>query len=181
MTLANAPDGFFGMRVSRLVSFGPKGSKDVWEEVGYLSPDAFRFVPKDPNAIQTILLNAGLLGQTPYWLRELMLDRLDGLEATASSAGGRGAAKAPRVPPRILGLGTEPAVARHLSNVRAVGYAGTSRRSPIQPRCPLLKHVGCVRPRCSTSPRGAGRSRTSSRTLLASRGTRTEPSRWFSF
>jgi hypothetical protein len=125
-----ASDGFFGMRASRLASFGPEGSKDAWEQVDYLSPDAFRFVPKDPNAMQTILLNAGLLGQTPHWLRDLLLDRLDGIEATASSAGGRGAAKPPRVPSRILGLGTEPAVARHLSNVRAVGYAGTSRPSP---------------------------------------------------
>lgn len=78
---------------------------------------------------QTILVNAGLLGQTPYWLRGLLLTRLDGLEVPSSSARGRGAAMPPRVPPRLLGLGTQPAIARHISNMRGVGYAEKIRPS----------------------------------------------------
>lgn len=125
-----ASDGFFGMRASRLARHGTNGSEDVWEEVDYLSPAAFRFTPADPNAVQTVMLNAGLLGQTPYWLRDLLLARLDEPDVNPSSLGGRGTVRAPGAPTRLLGLGTAPAMARHNSNVLAVGYAGVSESAP---------------------------------------------------
>ncbi len=106
-------EAFLSMRASRIAQPTPYVPGPTWETVDFLSADARPFAPLHPDRLLAIVSNAGMLGQTPYWMRESLLSnpRTDAAIDQTDSRG-RGAAPSVRVPPRLLGLGTATALAR---------------------------------------------------------------------
>lgn len=108
-----ASEGFLSMRASRIAQPTPYAPGRTWESVDFLSTDARPFAPRYPDRMFAILSNAGLLGQTPYWMRKSLLSNPRTYAAVDQpDSTGRGAARGVRVPPRLLGLGTAAALAR---------------------------------------------------------------------